>query len=281
MTTPRWIELDGVVNMRDLGGTPTADGGEIAPGRLVRSDNLQDLTDADIRHLVDVVGVTDVVDLRTNVELRLEGPGPLRRHDLVPHHHHSLLVEEDIEHVAEAALAVPWSRRARTEDRTAGDEDGAPDEDAVLKADAVPKEDYWAGHYLGYLAQRPDSVAAALEVVARARGAAIVHCAAGKDRTGTVVGLALSVAGVADDVVVADYVATGERIDRILERLAARPAYADGLRGRPMEHHATKPETMQRILTVLQERHGGAAGWLRDQGWSEDQVQALRSRLRA
>ncbi len=44
MTTPRWIDLDGVVNMRDLGGTPTADGGEIAPGRLIRSDNLQDLS---------------------------------------------------------------------------------------------------------------------------------------------------------------------------------------------------------------------------------------------
>jgi protein-tyrosine phosphatase len=283
VTTPRWIELDGVVNMRDLGGTPTADGGQIAPGRLVRSDNLQDLTDADIRHLVDVVGVTDVVDLRTNVELRLEGPGPLRRHDLVPHHHHSLLVEEDIENVAEAALAVPWSRRARTKDRTEDavlEEEAVLEDEAVPQEDAVPKEDYWASHYLGYLAQRPDSVAAALEVVARARGAAIVHCAAGKDRTGTVVGLALSVAGVADDVVVADYVATGERIDRILERLAARPAYADGLRGRPMEHHATRPETMQRILTVLQERHGGAAGWLRDQGWSEDQVQELRSRLR-
>ncbi len=274
MTTPRWIELDGVVNMRDLGGTPTADGGEIAPGRLVRSDNLQDLTDADIRHLVDVVGVTDVVDLRTNVELRLEGPGPLRRRDLVPHHHHSLLVEEDIEHVAEAALAVPWSRKARG-GQAASESDPPPD------GDAVPDGDYWASHYLGYLAQRPDSVVAALEVVAGARGATIVHCAAGKDRTGTVVGLALSVAGVPDEVVVADYVATGERIDRILERLAARPVYADGLRGRPMEHHTTRPETMERILTVLAERHDGAAGWLRDQGWSEEQVHALRRRLRA
>jgi protein-tyrosine phosphatase len=269
VTTPRWIELDGVVNMRDLGGTPTADGGRIAPGRLVRSDNLQDLTEADIAHLVEVVGVTDVVDLRTNVELRLEGPGPLRRRELVPHHHHSLLVEEDIEDVAEAALAVPWSRKDDDASRPAADED------------SVPNEDFWAHHYLGYLAQRPDSVVAALEVVARAKGATIVHCAAGKDRTGTVIGIALSVAGVADEVVVADYVATGERIDRILQRLADRPAYAEGLRDRPMEHHLTKPQTMERILTVLAERHGGAAGWLREQGWSPEQVEALRTRLRA
>ena len=41
----------------------------------LRSDNLQDLTPADIRHLVEVVGVTDVVDLRSDVEYHVEGPG--------------------------------------------------------------------------------------------------------------------------------------------------------------------------------------------------------------
>ena len=46
--TERWIELDGLVNMRDLGGLPTRDGGRTASGRLIRSDNLQDLTDADV-----------------------------------------------------------------------------------------------------------------------------------------------------------------------------------------------------------------------------------------
>ena len=42
--TDRWIELDGLVNMRDLGGLPTGDGGHTASGRLIRSDNLQDLS---------------------------------------------------------------------------------------------------------------------------------------------------------------------------------------------------------------------------------------------
>ena len=77
--TDRWIELDGIVNMRDLGGLPTRDGGHTASGRLIRSDNLQDLTEADVQHLVEELGVTDVVDLRTETELHLEGPGPLRR----------------------------------------------------------------------------------------------------------------------------------------------------------------------------------------------------------
>ena len=93
MTTPLWIELDGVVNMRDVGGLPTTDGGQVATGRLLRSDNLQDLTEADIDDLVERVGVTDIVDLRSNVELQLEGPGPLRARNLT-HHHHSLFRDD-------------------------------------------------------------------------------------------------------------------------------------------------------------------------------------------
>lgn len=262
MTTPRWIELDGVVNMRDVGGLPTTDGGAVATGRLLRSDNLQDLSDSDVEAL-EQLGVTDVVDLRSNVELALEGPGPLRARDLT-HHHHSLF-RDDVRAVsAQDALVLPWSKQDQE------------------KADAQPRldDDYWASHYLGYLTHRPDSVTAALAVVARSRGATIVHCAAGKDRTGTVVGLALSVAGVSDDDVVADYVATGERIERIMDRLMARPAYSEALQDQPVDHHRPRPETMRRILDVLAERHGGAAGWLRAQGWSAGDVEALRASLR-
>ena len=109
-------------------------------------------------------------------------------------------------------------------------------------------------------------MSAALQVVSQSRGATIVHCAAGKDRTGTVVGLALSVAGVSDEDVVADYVATGERIERVRGPADGRPAYGEVLAGQPMDHHRPKPETMQRILRVLTEQYGGAAGWLQRAG---------------
>ena len=265
MSTSRWIDLDGVVNMRDVGGLPTTDGGTVATGRLLRSDNLQDLTQADVEHLVEVLGVSDIVDLRSNVEVHIEGRTPLQVRGLATHHRYSLFRDDVREITAEDALVVPWSKEKQQ------------------AADARPRldDDYWASHYLGYLADRPDSVLGALEVIARAPGATIVHCAAGKDRTGTVVGLALSVAGVSDEDVVADYVATGERIEQIVGRLLARPAYGEVLKDQPMDHHRPRPETMTRILTVLAERHGGAAGWLRHQGWSGDQVEELRGRLRA
>jgi protein-tyrosine phosphatase len=265
VSTAGWVDLDGVANMRDLGGLPTTDGGRIARHRLLRSDNLQDLTDRDISHLVDEVGVTDVVDLRSDVELRIEGPGPLQVRGLARHHHHSLFRDDLYTVTAEDSLVLPWSTKV------GGD---APPE---VKRD----DDHWASHYLGYLADRPDSVLAALEVVAGSAGATIVHCAAGKDRTGTVTGIALSVAGVADEDVVADYVASAERVERVVARLRARPAYSDALRDQPMEHQVPKPLTMVRILTVLREQHGGASGWLRDHGWAESDVHALRARLRA
>ncbi len=47
-----WIDLDGLVNLRDVGGIPTSDGGKIVPGRLLRSDNLQTLTAADVDQLL-------------------------------------------------------------------------------------------------------------------------------------------------------------------------------------------------------------------------------------
>jgi protein-tyrosine phosphatase len=242
-----WLDLDGVVNMRDVGGLPTRDGRTVRTGRLLRSDNLQDLTERDVLRLVEELGVTDVVDLRSDVEIHAEGPGPLSRTPLT-HHRHSLL-REDAARVSTRDILVP-----------SGD-------------------DYWSDHYLGYLADRPDSVTAALAVVAGSTGATVVHCAAGKDRTGTVVGMALAVAGVPEEEIIADYVATAQRLERIIERLRHRPAYADNLRDRPLEHQLPRPATMARILQVLDERHGGAPGWLVEQGWTEAQVARLRASL--
>ena len=257
--TDRWIELDGLVNMRDLGGLPTRDGGRTASGRLIRSDNLQDLTDADVAHLVHAVGVSDIIDLRTEVEVHLEGPGPLRRVESLTHHHHSLIAargEEDLDALAAKALAVPWSPDGTRRDAS-----------------------FWAEHYLGYLAARPDSVAAALRVIGDAPGAAVVHCAAGKDRTGTVVAMALDVAGVPHDEIVADYVLTAERIEAIIGRLMSRPAYGHPLSQQSIDEQSPKPESIEAILRAVDAGWGGAAGWLRDHGWTASDVERLRHHL--
>jgi protein tyrosine/serine phosphatase len=267
---PGWIELDGVDNMRDVGGLPTTDGGAIVAGRLIRSDNLQELPPASVRHLVDDLGVTDIVDLRTSVEVAKEGDGPLLAEPGVQFHHHTLYTEDTKESgIPAGERRLPWET-----DRNMG---------TAAKVRRPKKEDrkhdaYWSKHYLGYLDRRPDSVVAALRAIGEADGAVVVHCAAGKDRTGTVVGLALLVAGVTAEAVIADYAASAERVPRILERLARHPAYAANLEGKTVAQQEPRPETMRLLVEAL-DREGGAETWLHQHGWTDEDTERLRAKL--
>jgi protein-tyrosine phosphatase len=263
----RWVRLDGAVNVRDLGGLPTADGGTTARGRAFRADNLQGLSDADVRRLVGPLGVRTVIDLRTSVEVEREGPGPLTREPSVVHRHCSLFLEGGRMTDVDADTLLPWQIGERE-----------------LPADEVDDEalNPSVRYYLGYLRDRPDSVVEALRRLAEpdGGGTAIVHCAAGKDRTGVVVALALAAADVTRDAIVEDYVATGEMLDAILDRLRRSPTYAGDLDDRPVDTHRPRPSTMQRFLEILDERYGGPLGWLEKAGFGADDFAAVRARLR-
>src|SRR5580704_8917296 len=74
---PDWIDLDGTANTRDIGGLPTTDGRRTVSGRLIRSDNLQDLSPSDVRLLIEDYGVAAIADLRAELEVRAGGPGPM------------------------------------------------------------------------------------------------------------------------------------------------------------------------------------------------------------
>jgi protein-tyrosine phosphatase len=253
-----WIELDGAVNVRDLGGLPTADGGLTVAGRVLRADNLQGLSARDVKLLVEDIGLTTVVDLRSAFELTYEGPAPLDAVSGVRHAHHSIVPEVgDTSEVVAAALLV----RHETDLRR------------------YPS-DRWAGHYLGYLEERPGEVIEAMRSVAQSKGAAIVHCAAGKDRTGVIVALALSLAGVTQEAIVADYVATGERSEAILARLLASPTYHDDVSNLPVEAHMPRAETMAGFLAEVDARHGGTRTWLAANGLTDQDLSALHDKLR-
>ena len=262
----RWIELDGAVNVRDLGGLATSDGGTVRTRLLLRSDNLQGLTAADVDLLVSEIGVRHVIDLRSDTEVELEGPGPLTREPAVTIHHLSLFaegggltdVDADTPDGIDTDKILPWQDRP--------EEGGHESERSV-------------GHYLGYLTDRPDSVVSALRVMSQ--GTSIVHCAAGKDRTGVVIAIALHVLGVPREQIVADYTATGERIEAILARLRSSPTYAADLDSRPADTHLPHAYTMEKFLSTLDERHDGPLGWLRHHGWTDDDTTALRTALLA
>jgi protein-tyrosine phosphatase len=268
-----WIELDGAVNVRDLGALATDDGRATAPRRLLRGDNLQDLSPSDVRTLVTGLGVTTVVDLRSPWEVRSEGPGPLTRVASVRHVHLSVLPELGAATDA-AAPAGPADGHVvalgYTADALANRRDGA--------RSRYP-DDVRCGYYLGYIEDRPEQVVAAVRSIAEAPGAALVNCAAGKDRTGVVVALALTAAGVTRAAVISDYAASGERMEAILDRLRASRTYASDIDSTPAAEQAPRPQTMAAFLAVLDERHGGVTGWLAGHGFGPDDVRALRAKL--
>src|SRR3712207_316252 len=258
LRTDRWVRLDGTTNTRDLGGLPTADGGTTLRGRVLRSDNLQTLSEADVRRLVDEVGLRELIDLRTTAEVLLEGRGPLRALPEVVHRHFSLLPE-----------------RGHHTDVFAAEEADVPDLPADWAESLLPRqvaesdeaEPPAVRSYLGYLAHRPDNVLGSLRALAGAEGASVVHCAAGKDRTGVVVMFALAAAGVPHEEIVADYALTADVIDALVARLRTSPTYAEDMTNRDVASHTPRAATMRRLLEILDERHGGPLGWLTEHGF--------------
>ena len=273
--TDRWLHLDGTTNTRDLGGLPTTDGGTTQFGRILRSDNLQTLSEADVAALVEEVGLTEVVDLRTTAEILLEGRSPLREVDAVTHRHFTLLVErgmrtdvfaaEETDEEIRAQLPAGWAESILPRQVTPGDEGEPP---AVRS-------------YLGYLTDGTENVLAALRsLAAGGPGAAVVHCAAGKDRTGVICALALAVAEVTPEAIIADYAQTAEVIDALVAKLASSPTYAEDMTRRDVASHTPRAESMRRVLELLDERWGGPVGWLEQHGFGAEEQAALRSRLR-
>ena len=77
----------------------------------------------------------------------------------------------------------------------------------------------------------------------------------------------------------ADYVLTGERLEQIVGRLMPREAYGPALAKQKLADQLPRAESIRAILAAVDEGWGGAAGWLRAQGWSDADVERLRRRL--
>jgi protein tyrosine/serine phosphatase len=242
-----WLALDGAANAR-----------AVVRGVLLRADNLQSLSGRDVHCLVEDEALEVVLDLRTDVEVELEGPGPLVAQTDVRIEHRSLYPDSAGNTDLEADTIMPWKRH--------GDTEWAEETPAVRA-------------YLSYLRRRPDSIVEAVRTIARAERAVLVHCAAGKDRTGVVVAIALDAAGVDRAAVVADYVATGERIEQVFARLRGSSTYREELEGQDPRWLAPSAKTMERFLELVDERLGGSASWLSANGLSQADIERLRDRL--
>jgi protein tyrosine/serine phosphatase len=137
-------------------------------------------------------------------------------------------------------------------------------------------------YYLDYVKHAPKEVAQALRTIADpGSGAVVVHCAAGKDRTGVVTAVALSLVGVRRDAVVADYARSDERIQSIRDRLLATELYTADMERRTLDSMRPLAENMERFLDRVDAEYGGMHGLAMSLGVDEETVARLGRRLLA
>jgi protein-tyrosine phosphatase len=241
----RWADC---LNVRDLGGHATEDGGRTRFGAVVRADSVASLTDEGWRQALDY-GVRTVIDLRMQIERDADPPREL-----------------PIE-----ALHVPvfgaWDDSVEAEI----DAVSAAEKDTPSKTAAV---------YLEFLERFRPNFARAVSAVANAPdGAVIVHCQGGKDRTGLVAAMLLRLAGVGIDAIAEDYALSEIHLAPRLEQWLAT-ATDEEERERIRQISATPAPSMQRVLAELERRYGSVAVYLEAGGTSPEEVERARSRLR-
>jgi len=252
-TGPRWIELDGAANARDVGGLPAA-GGRTRSNVLLRADALDALSPGDVAELAGRRGLRHVVDLRSDGERAERGRGLLGERGGIRY--------TELQIIDEAQLL---QRRQEREQ---------------MLADGVPIAHIMADGYVQLLEWGAASFVEAFRAVVADDGVpALVHCSAGKDRTGVLVALLLGAGGVEPDAIVADYAATGQRMGAVIARLETASIFAGLAAALPAFTFDAHPETMARFLGHLGRHWGGPAGWLGAQGVTDAEVERWRRML--
>lgn len=237
----RRIPFTSLFNFRDVGGYATRDGRTVRWGRLYRSDSLHRIDGAD-RDAFAALGIRTVIDLRRPEEVARDGRVP-EFDGLTYRHIHP-------EHADWSAKSYqPGTSLAR----------------------------YLADRYADLAGTGAAGLAEAVGLIADSTNApVVVHCVAGKDRTGIVCALTLAALGVDDADITADYALSTEASERFSAWVAATtPAGEEP----PAPFLASPAEAMTLFLTELRQGYGSVEGYLRHAGVSDAQLAALRAHL--
>ncbi|BAH31519.1 putative protein-tyrosine-phosphatase [Rhodococcus erythropolis PR4] len=133
--------------------------------------------------------------------------------------------------------------------------------------------------YLGILSTAGTQLAKVLEVAAVCDGPFLLHCAAGKDRTGIAAALLLSIAGVARNEILADYIATNDHMGVVLARMNHFAPGTGEQYPNDRDVVGAVPEAIEGVLAHWDSHYGGVHGWARDQGVTEETMRLWNSRF--
>ncbi|WP_438871062.1 tyrosine-protein phosphatase [Paractinoplanes durhamensis] len=238
---PRNLGFSKTYNFRDVGGYAGLDGRTVQWRRLFRSDALHRIGEEDAAAFASL-GVRTVIDLRRPFEIERYGR-VAERYGL---DYRNLVLQH-----------VDWEE--------------------IDHPDDVVHERWLADRYLNFAEDGQEALLASLRIIADpSRAPVIVHCMAGKDRTGTVCALTLSLLGVSDEDIAADYALTTSSMKRLTDYLLEN--HPSAVLGN--EHmFDSPPGAMLMFLSDLREMHGSVEEYVRDIGLLGKEISSLRGHL--
>jgi len=251
-----FVPVEGVINFRDFGALQTDDSNLFIKQKyLFRSGELTRLSENG-KDALRKLGVKAVFDLRTKAEVeRYKSTTPAIEGIQVVHA--PVFEKDEIDHLGLAAFLQNFEANeqgafASTYARTL--ESGGPAFETILK----------------HLRDKPDEPC-------------LVHCTAGKDRTGVLVALVLMLLGARDEDIIKDYALSTIGLQPAAALFIARwqqdPVFRDNWQG-ALNMGSAKAETMQATLKMIREKYGGAEAYFkRYTSLSDDDLVQIRKNL--
>jgi protein-tyrosine phosphatase len=252
----RRLPLEGAANFRDLGGYPTMDGHHVKWGLVYRSNHLANLTQADYQYL-NALGIKLICDLRTDGErkrfpTRWQGAA---EPELMPV---SVMKDTDVNlspDTLRQMASAPPSQLSMTYDRM--------------------------------VTEIPEQYGRVFQRIAHGDLPSVTHCTAGKDRTGVYSAVLLTMLGVPRQLVVQDYMLTGEymlneaglqRATDDWQKLTGSSEVPDPQTMRAL--YTMHAETITGVFETIARVYGSFDGFVhKGLRLNESDVQAIRRRL--
>ena len=239
----RHYPFEGCFNFRDIGGYLNQDGKRVKKGLYFRTGRQDRMSDQDLSKLSDLK-ISTQIDLRKPDEVLDQGRGPLQ------------------------AMGANYVNIAVIPE-------GGSDQLSRLVGDTGIS----GKRYLGYLEFGPDSWLSLFKILANKGSLPVVlHCTAGKDRTGVSTAFLLSILGVSRDVIEADYLLTNLDTGRQADFIESTVGYPEGYDRERMMAVAGVPETaMKDFLDGVESKWGSAVEYLEKIGITQDQMETIRT----
>jgi protein-tyrosine phosphatase len=232
---PRQIDFETISNFRDLGGYQTKGGRMVAWRKVFRSSEVHHMTGDDLARLKGELKLTSVIDLRSDFEIKRQGLGTLPQTGFKYHN---------------ISLMPDGGDRAANERRYKSFKDMGP-----LYTYLIQQKEFREG------------LIKALEVMAGAGNLPLVfHCSAGKDRTGILAAIVLSILEVSDKDIIEDFALTGPYIEKLFKEIKNDPRRMRAATDLPGYFWRADPDSMALFLNFLKREYGSARGYLEAQG---------------